>query len=141
MPKLALTDLSRELRDWERRFPQLKDDARFVAWFMRAYVTDDEQSAVDSITGASRDKGTDAALLEENVSTVFLVQGKLRQTLMAKAEKREDVLHFASVAETLLGPEDAGGNIPRSWPRRPAIDSRKHGTDYLSDGISSIYAM
>jgi hypothetical protein len=99
--KQNLDDLTRELKEWGRRFPALRDDALFVAWFLRAYVTDDERTAVDAVTGGAGDKGVDAVLVDDKVKAVFVVQGKLRQSLMKGAEGRGDVLGFAQLAHTL----------------------------------------
>ena len=106
MAKVTLSDLTRELREWGRRFPRLRDDALFVAWFLRAYVTDNEDQAVGALTGRSGDKGVDAVLIDDKVRGVFVVQGKLRQTLMRTGEKREDVLGFANLAHTVHGDAD-----------------------------------
>jgi hypothetical protein len=106
MAKLTIQDLNRELREWERRFSRLRDDALFVAWFLRAYVTDEEQQAVDALTGRAGDKGVDAVLVDEKIKAVFLVQGKLRQSLMKSGEKREDVLGFAQLAHVIHGDDD-----------------------------------
>ena len=38
-------DLQRELADFGDRFPKLQDDELFLLWFLRAFVTEDEQQA------------------------------------------------------------------------------------------------
>lgn len=106
MAQLKIQDLSRELREWGRRFPRLRDDALFVAWFLRAYVTDEEQHSVDALTGRAGDKGVDAVLIDDKVKAVFLVQGKLRESLMKSGEKRDDVLGFAQLAHIVHGDDD-----------------------------------
>lgn len=106
VPKLGLDELNRELREWGRRYPSLRDDALFVAWFLRAYVTDDERTAVDALTGGAGDKGVDAVLVDEKVKVAFVVQGKLRQSLMKGTEGRGDVLGFAQLAHTLVSDEE-----------------------------------
>ncbi|MEX2645332.1 MAG: AIPR family protein [Gaiellaceae bacterium] len=106
MAQVTIQDLSRELREWERRFPRLRADALFVAWFLRAYVTDEDQTAVDALTGRAGDKGVDAVLVDDKIKAVFLVQGKLRESLMKSGEKREDVLGFAQLAHVIHGDDD-----------------------------------
>jgi hypothetical protein len=106
MAELTIQDLGRELREWERRFPRLRNDALFVAWFLRAYVTDEEQQAVDALTGRTGDKGVDAVLIDDKIRAVFLVQGKLRESLMRSSESRNDVLGFAQLADIVHGDDD-----------------------------------
>src|SRR4051794_670616 len=110
MPKLGLDDLNRELREWRHRYPSLRDDALFVAWFLRAYVTDEERTGVDALAGGAGDKGVDAVLVDDTVKAVFIVQGKFRQSIMKGTEGRGDVLGFAQLAYTLVSGEDEWGS-------------------------------
>jgi hypothetical protein len=63
MPKqLKLKDLEQEVKDFRERFHSLADDQLFVVWFLRAFVTENENEAVDSLCGTSGDKNIDAIL-------------------------------------------------------------------------------
>jgi len=96
--RLSEKELKRELQEYRENFPKLSNDELFVLWFLRAYVTDDEQQAVSSLTGGPGDKGVDAVLVDDGVKVVFVVQGKYRKKVGAKAEKRNDVISFADLA-------------------------------------------
>jgi hypothetical protein len=99
--KLEFDDLKQQLDDIHQRYPNFKPDDLFVCWFLRAYLTDDEQSAVTAVTGGSGDKSVDAVLIDHKAMAVFLVQGKYRQTLGKGAEKRGDVMDFANLAKPI----------------------------------------
>src|SRR5262249_55086848 len=59
-----------------------------------------------ALTGRTGDKGVDAVLVDDRIRAVFLVQGKLRESLMRSSEKREDVLGFAQLAHVIHGDDD-----------------------------------
>jgi hypothetical protein len=99
--QLTLRDLRQQLDDISERFPALKPDDLFVAWFLRAYITDNEKDAVAALAGDSGDQGVDALIIDDTAHAVFLVQGKFRQTLHNKNESRADVMSFAQLAPTL----------------------------------------
>ncbi len=106
-PVLTEKDLSRELQDFEERFPKLDDHELFLVWFLRAYVTDEEEHAAKALTGMSGDKGLDAILVDDTASVVFAVQSKYRKKIGAKSEGRGDVISFAETAQVLAA-EDGG---------------------------------
>jgi len=99
--KLTLQDLNAAIEDIGSRFPSFSDDDRFVVWFFRAYVTESEERAAEAVAGGSRDKGIDGLLIDDAARMVFLVQAKYRKKLAAKAEKRDDVVAFASTVSQL----------------------------------------
>jgi hypothetical protein len=101
--KLNETDLRREIDDLQSRFPRLDQRELFVAWFLRAFVTANEGSAISALCGGSRDKDVDAVLIDDNSRKVFIVQGKYRNKLMGQTEKRPDVMSFANLAYDLSG--------------------------------------
>jgi len=103
--KLTETDLKREIDDLQSRYSRLDHREIFVAWFLRAFVTADEQAAVSALCGGSRDKDVDAVLIDDNSRKVFIVQGKYRTKLMGSAEKRPDVMSFAKLAFDLADAE------------------------------------
>ncbi len=101
--RLTERDLGRELDEFKERYPKLSDDELFVLWFLRAFVAEDEGSAASALCGGPRDKGIDAVLIDDAARIVFMVQGKYRHKVAAKAERREDVTGFAQLAADLCG--------------------------------------
>ena len=98
---IALKDLRAQLADLKGRHSNLADDDLFVAWFLRAYITENEEEAVSAIVGGPGDKGLDAILIDERARAVFLVQSKYRKAVEAKSELRSDVISFAQLAAVL----------------------------------------
>ncbi len=106
LDKLTQADLKREIDDLQSRHNGLNDYREvFVAWFLRAYVTADEETAISALCGGSRDKDVDAVLIDNNSRKVFIVQGKYRNKLMEASEKRPDVMSFANLAYELINEE------------------------------------
>jgi hypothetical protein len=104
--ELTELDLRRELQEWRERYPRLKDDELFLAWFLRAFVTENEQEAVESLTGGSGDKDADSVLFDDHARIVYIVQGKYRRDVWGKAESRNDVKSFSELALDLCGEDD-----------------------------------
>jgi len=104
-PPLTEQNLKRELAYFREKFPSLHDDELFVVWFLRAFVTEDEETAAKSLTGVGGDKGLDAILIDDAAKIVFVVQGKYRQKFNQKNEVRSDVLGFANLAYQLCDSE------------------------------------
>jgi hypothetical protein len=105
--RLTYGDLNAQLKDLGTRFHQLSEDEKFIVWFLRAYLTDSEQQAVDALSGGSRDKGIDAILIDDAAKAVFIVQAKYRAKLAGTAEKRQDVIAFAHLAVEIADPDTA----------------------------------
>lgn len=107
MKPSALTeqDLRHELAEWRDRYPRLKDDELFLVWFMRAFVTEDEKEAAESLTGGAGDKDADSIFLDDRAQIVYIIQGKHRREIWGKAESRQDVKSFAELALDLCGEE------------------------------------
>lgn len=101
-PPLTEQHLKRELSYFREKFPKLHDDELFVVWFLRAFVTDDEEGAAKALTGVGGDKQIDAVLIDEASKIVFVVQGKYRQKFSDKNEGRADILGFANLAHLLI---------------------------------------
>jgi hypothetical protein len=104
-PPLTEQNLKRELAYFREKFPSLHDDELFVVWFLRAFVTEDEETAAKSLTGVGGDKGLDAIVIDDAAKIVFVVQGKYRQKFNQKNEGRGDVLGFANLAYQLCDSE------------------------------------
>lgn len=110
---LTEADLRRELDEFGDRYPKLADDELFVLWFLRAFVADDEGSAVSALCGGPRDKGVDAVLIDDPARLVFVIQGKYRQKIAAKSEHRGDVTGFAQLAVDLCGEGPAFASLSK----------------------------
>lgn len=104
--KLNQEALKREIDDFQSRYPRLDHPDLFVAWFLRAFVTADEPSAINALCGGSRDKDSDAVLIDDSSRKVFIVQGKYHAKLMEHTEKRPDVMSFAKLAADLSGDDE-----------------------------------
>ncbi len=102
-PRYTEADLRREVRSYRDHLQLMADDEAFVAWFLRAFITEDEQAARAALTGGSGDKGLDAVLVDDEAKRVFVVQGKYRKGIAAKGEKRADVLQCAGLARYFSG--------------------------------------
>lgn len=128
MAQVTETDLQHQLNDLRERYPKLKDDELFVAWFMQCFVTDTERQGVDALVGASHDKGLDALYIDSGAKKVFLIQGKYHQKIFGGTEKRSDVMAFAHLAGSLTDIEEykafREGLAPAA--ARKADEARKH---------------
>ncbi len=96
-------DLRVELAEFQERYPKLTEDEVFVLWFLRAFLTGEEEEAAKALSGGSKDKGVDAVLFDDETKTVFIVQGKYRRGIGTGTEKRGDVTSFAQLAVDLCG--------------------------------------
>ena len=105
MPNQALRPLQREVRSLRDDYPALSEDDLFVLWFLLAFVTDQPAVAADALTGKSGEKGIDAVVIDDPAKLVTLVQAKYRQSLGGTAEKRSEIIPFASLAGTLADDE------------------------------------
>ena len=103
---LGLKDLREELKDLGSRFRGLTENDLFVMWFLLAYLVDEEDLAARGLVGGSGDKSVDAVVIDDRVSTVFLVQGKFRLSINQKPEQRSDVVAFADLGAVLWGDRD-----------------------------------
>lgn len=97
--------LRKEVKEVQDQFPSWTADNAFVQWFLQAFLVADADQAARAVTGVSHDKGIDAILIDDDVSKVFLVQGKLRQGPSARLEPRSEVIAFSEMASKLTGTE------------------------------------
>ena len=100
-----LSPLRKEVREVQDRHPELSPDNAFVVWFLRAFVVDDEDTALTAIVGGARDKGVDALHIDHENGVVSVIQGKYRQSTNAGSENRSDVLALASLGRALARTE------------------------------------
>jgi hypothetical protein len=94
-------DLQREILEIRDRYPHLTQDNAFVAWFMRAFITDDETQAVNSLTGKAGDKSSDAIYIDHDNRIVFIIQGKYHQN-SSVIEPRSCIIALADLARALM---------------------------------------
>jgi hypothetical protein len=101
MNKDFFLDLKKEVLEIKDRHPHLTPDNAFVAWFLRAFVTDTEEDAVKSIKGGAKDKSTDGIYIDHTARQVFVIQGKYHQNSEPVAS-RPDVLALADLGRALM---------------------------------------
>lgn len=94
--------LRREVLEIRDRYPKLSLDNAFVAWFLRAFIVDDESTAVESLKGGSKDKGVDAVYVDHESRFVFVIQGKYHQATRIISEKRSDVIALGDLGRLLM---------------------------------------
>lgn len=105
-----LDDLKKEVLEIRDRNPQISLDNAFVAWFLRAFITESEEAAVASLKGGARDKGIDAIYTDHDSRVVFILQGKYHQKPNPPAEKRSDIIALGDLGRVLLSDESKAFN-------------------------------
>ena len=106
-----LDDLKKEVLEIKDRYPKLSLDNAFVAWFLRAFIADNEESAVEALKGGSKDKGLDAVFLDHDSRIAFVLQGKYRQAPTPPSEKRSDVIALGDLGRVLLNNDSRGYRV------------------------------
>ncbi len=94
-------DLKKEILELQDRNTHLADDAAFVAWFLRAFITEDEQQAIASLTGQAGDKSSDAIFVDHDNRIVFIVQGKYHSQNKV-TEPRSHVIALAALGRSIV---------------------------------------
>ena len=100
-----LEDLKKEVKEIRDRHPAISIDNAFVSWFLRAFITDNEESAIKALTGGAKDKGVDAIYTDHNSRIVFIIQGKYHQGPKPPSENRSDVIALGDLGRVLLNDE------------------------------------
>jgi hypothetical protein len=93
----SLQEEVKEIRDWRTA---LSLDNAFAVWYVLAFIDDDENRALASVIGGSRDKGVDAIYIDDTARTVYCVQAKYHQSA-APSAKRSDVVALAELGVAL----------------------------------------
>ena len=75
---------------YQQNFPN--DGQRFVAWYLRNVHLRDMNEAKDDVTDGSDDKQIDAIVIDDEKSTIFIVQGKFYSGESVDAEPLREVL-------------------------------------------------
>ena len=93
-------DLKKEILEIKDRNPHLADDSAFVSWFLRAFITEDEKQAIESLTGQAGDKSSDAVFIDHDNRLVFIVQGKYHSHNHA-SEPRSHIIALAALGRSI----------------------------------------
>ena len=94
-------DLKKEVLEIKDRNPHLSDDSAFVAWFLRAFITEDEKQAVNSLTGQAGDKSSDSIFTDHDNRIVFIVQGKYHSHKHPN-EPRSHIVALADLGRSIV---------------------------------------
>jgi hypothetical protein len=98
--------LTRELRAIARdhRLTGRSEKDLFVLWFLMVYATNDNVTrAMESLTGFKGDAGVDAVFIDTDKHIAYVVQGKLRDSVMERTERKDVVNEFAGYARVFWG--------------------------------------
>lgn len=101
MKEELFNDLKKEVLEIQDRYPKLSSDNAFVVWFLRAFITEDEKNAFQSITGRASDKNSDAVYIDNDNRLCFVIQGKYHQTSEPNVS-RSDILTFVDMGKCLV---------------------------------------
>lgn len=101
-------NLRKEVEEIINRHPTISPDNAFVAWFLHAYIVEDETKAIEALKGGPCDKGIDAVYIDHDARRIFLVQGKYHQGDSAPATHREDIITLADLGRVLMLDEAMG---------------------------------
>lgn len=93
--------LKKEILEIRDRYPHISEDNAFGVWFMRAFVTDDEESAVHSIKGSANDKGNDSIYFDHDNRIIFIVQCKYHQKSIPNTP-RQDIIALSDIGRSLV---------------------------------------
>ncbi len=99
-------ELSRVLEEICALFPKLHLDQAFVVWFLHAFAGASLDDAAESLPGRTADKGVDGIYIDRRLRSICVVQGKLRDGVRVKVERRDEVLGFFQLAGILTGSDD-----------------------------------
>jgi hypothetical protein len=104
--KEKLDQLRTELDAFAEQCPKVSEDNLFVTWFLRAYLTENDEDAIKAVSGASGDKGIDGILTDNSARVVYVIQAKYRRARFEKPEPRSGVIDFAAIAQTIYDPDN-----------------------------------
>jgi hypothetical protein len=99
--KLVFKDLDKEVGEFKELFSVFPKEDLFIIWFLKAYITNDDNEAAKSVVNGSNDKGIDAILIDHKSKAVFVIQGKYRQGINTANESKHDVTSFINLAQNL----------------------------------------
>lgn len=102
MKEELFNDLKKEVLEIQERYPKISPDNAFIVWFMRAFITEDEKSAFESVTGRAGDRNADAVYIDNDNRLCFVIQGKYHQTSEPNVT-RSDIVAFVDMGKCLVG--------------------------------------
>lgn len=110
---------------YQQQYPN--DGQRFVAWYLRNIHGLDEIQTKECITDGANDKQIDAIFVDDNSSTVYIIQGKFIGSSQVDAEPLREVLSsWVGIKNLIALQEDANSKL-----KQKLID--------LSDAIQDDY--
>lgn len=104
--ELTLKHLKSQLDEIGERFRHMRAEDVFIVWFLRAYVTEDDDVLGKAVTNGPGDKGIDGVFIDDATRSVFIVQAKYRTKPGIATEKRSDLLELAGLSHTLTDPRE-----------------------------------
>ncbi len=93
---------------YAQNFPN--EGQRFVAWYLRNIHLKDMNETKDCITDGADDKQIDALVIDDEKSTVFVIQGKFIGTDRVDAEPLREVLSSWIQLKDLVRLQETGNN-------------------------------
>lgn len=110
---------------YQQQYPN--DGQRFIAWYLRNIHGLDEIQAKDCVTDGANDKQIDAIFVDDNSSTVYIIQAKFIGSSQVDAEPLREVLSsWVRIKNLIALQEDANSKL-----KQKLID--------LSDAIQDDY--
>ena len=103
MAKKEFSDLKKEIRLVQNRWPALSLDNSFVLWFVNAFLIDEEATASSAIVGGAGDIGIDALWIDKDACKVYLVQAKYHVNAAPPLTPARDVIDLAELGKALTG--------------------------------------
>ena len=95
---------------YQQQYPN--DGQRFIAWYLRNIHNLDEIQTKDCITDGAGDKQIDAIYVDENSSTVYIIQGKFIGIDQVDAEPLREVLSsWVRIKNLVTLQEDANNKL------------------------------
>src|SRR6056297_3176605 len=86
------------------------DGQRFISWYLRNIHLRDVNQARDEITDGQDDKQIDAVFVDDNNSTVYIIQGKFYNKESVDAEPLREVLSSWVQLKDLVRLQETGND-------------------------------
>ena len=103
----VIESLQVEIEQLGEQYNKLSDEDLFTVWFMRAFLTSDNDVAAGSLVNVSNDKNNDAILIDDARKAVFVVQTKYHKKFNSYSEKRSDLISFADLSHVYADKDDS----------------------------------
>ena len=102
--------LKQQIQEFGDTYFNFRDEDLFTLWFLRAYITENEDEAAKAVVNGPNDKGIDAIFVDDKARTVFVVQAKYKKQLQKISEKSGDVTKFADLSEIIAKYDNSSFN-------------------------------